>query len=108
MDCSPPVSSVYGISRQEYWNRLPIPTPEDLPDPGIKSRSLASPALAGGLFTKPPYLFIQQTFVEETLYALRYTEDGAGGGRGETGQAEGRTMGRWMAGWLGSPSDHMR
>ena len=51
MDCSPPVSSVYGISRQEYWSRLPIPTPEDLPDPGIKSRSLASPALAGGFFT---------------------------------------------------------
>ena len=51
MDCSPPVSSVHGIARQEYWSVLPISTPEDLPDPGIKSRSLASPALVGGFFT---------------------------------------------------------
>ena len=24
------------FSRQEYWNRLPFPSPGDLPDPGIK------------------------------------------------------------------------
>ena len=29
MDCSLPVSSVYGISQQEYWSGLPFPTPED-------------------------------------------------------------------------------
>ena len=23
-----------GFPRQEYWNRLPIPSPRDLPDPG--------------------------------------------------------------------------
>ena len=34
------------FSRQEHWSRLPFPTPEDLPDPGIKHMSLASPALA--------------------------------------------------------------
>ena len=28
-----------GFSRQEYWSGLPFPSPEDLPDPGIKSRS---------------------------------------------------------------------
>ena len=38
-------------SRQEYLNRLPFPTPEDLPNPGIKPTSLASPTLAGGFFT---------------------------------------------------------
>ena len=32
---------------QEYWSGLPRPLPEDLPSPGIKSRSLESPALAG-------------------------------------------------------------
>ena len=32
-------------------NGLPFPTPSDLPDPGIKSASLASPALADGFFT---------------------------------------------------------
>ena len=28
-----------GFSRQEYWSRLPFPSPGDLPDPGIKPRS---------------------------------------------------------------------
>ena len=40
-----------GFSRQEYWSGLPFPPPGDLPDPGIKPRSLMSPALAGGFFT---------------------------------------------------------
>ena len=39
------------FSRQEYWNGLPFPPLGDLPDPGIKPASLASPALAGGFFT---------------------------------------------------------
>ena len=39
------------FSRQEYWRRLPFPTPGDLPNPGIKHLSLASSALAGRLFT---------------------------------------------------------
>ena len=30
-----------GFSRQEYWNRLQFPSPEDLPDPGIEPRSPA-------------------------------------------------------------------
>ena len=33
------------FSSQEYWNRLPFPTPGDLPNTGTK------PALAGGFFT---------------------------------------------------------
>ena len=40
-----------GFSRQEYWSGLPLPSPRDLPDPGIEARSLVSPALAGGFFT---------------------------------------------------------
>ena len=40
-----------GFSRQEYWNGLPCPSPEYLPDPGIKPTSLLSPALAGRFFT---------------------------------------------------------
>ena len=36
------------FSRHEYWSQLPFPTPGDLPRPGIKPMSLASPALAGG------------------------------------------------------------
>ena len=33
------------FSRQEYWSRLPLPTPGDLPDPGMEPMSLAPPAL---------------------------------------------------------------
>ena len=28
-----------GFSRQEYWSGLPVPSPGDLPNPGIKSVS---------------------------------------------------------------------
>ena len=34
-----------GFSRQEYWSGLPFPSSGDLPDPGIKLQSLASPVL---------------------------------------------------------------
>ena len=34
-----------GLSRQEYWSRLPFPPSGELPDPGIKPMSLVSPAL---------------------------------------------------------------
>ena len=30
-----------GFSRQECWSGLPFPSPGDLPDPGIESRSPA-------------------------------------------------------------------
>ena len=35
----------------EYCSGLPFPSPGDLPYPGIESKSLTSPALAGGFFT---------------------------------------------------------
>ena len=40
-----------GFSRQEYWNVLPFPSLEDLPDPGLKPMSDASPALGSRFFT---------------------------------------------------------
>ena len=44
-----------GFSRQEYWSRLPCPSPGDLLDPGVETASpvLACPVLAGGTFTEP-------------------------------------------------------
>ena len=39
------------FSTQEYWNRLPSPSPRDLQDPGIKHASLTSPVLSGTFFT---------------------------------------------------------
>jgi len=40
-----------GFCRQEYCNRLPCPPQEYLPNTGIESVSLMSPALAGRFFT---------------------------------------------------------
>ena len=40
-----------GFSKQEYWHGLPCFLPGDLPDPGIKPVSFASPAWAEGFFT---------------------------------------------------------
>ena len=38
--CQAPLSM--GFPRQEYWSRLPFPSPGDLPDPGIELKSPAS------------------------------------------------------------------
>ena len=51
MDYSPPGSSVHGILQARILEQLPLPSPGDLPDPGIKLKSLASPALADRCFT---------------------------------------------------------
>ena len=44
-----------GFSRQEYWSGLPLPSPGDLPDPGIEPRSptLQADALTSALPGKP-------------------------------------------------------
>ena len=47
--CQAPLSM--GFPRQQYRSGLPCPSPRDLPYPGIKPMSLASPALAGRFFT---------------------------------------------------------
>ena len=39
-----------GFARQKYWSELPFPFPGNLPHPGIKPESLASPASAGRFF----------------------------------------------------------
>ena len=39
------------FSRQEYWSRLPFPSPEYLPNPGTEARS---PALQGDTLSSEP------------------------------------------------------
>ena len=39
-----------GFSKQEYWNKLPLPPPGDLPDPGMEPMSPMSLALADEFF----------------------------------------------------------
>ena len=47
MDCSPPGSSVHGISQAEILEGVPFPFPGDLPHPGFEPRS---PALQQTLY----------------------------------------------------------
>ena len=44
MDCSPPGSSVHGILLASMLEWIAIPSPGDLPNPGIKPMSPASQA----------------------------------------------------------------
>ena len=48
------------LSRQEYWSGLPFPSPEGLPDPGIKP---GSPALWADALPSEP-LATQETHVQ--------------------------------------------
>ena len=51
--CQAPLSMRF--PRQEYWSGLPCPPPRDIPDPGNKPMSPASPALqVNSLPTEPP------------------------------------------------------
>ena len=54
-----------GFSRQEYWSGLPVPSPGDLPDPGIETRSptLQADSLTSEPPGKPVYLFIHVFFI---------------------------------------------
>ena len=60
------------ISRQEYWSRLPCPSPGDLANPGIEPQS---PALASRFFTtsitQKAYIYIH-TYTPY-IYTLIYT-----------------------------------
>ena len=47
-----------GFSRQEYWSRLPFPSPGDLPDSGIEPRS---PALQAYPLSTEPLASLQIT-----------------------------------------------
>ena len=53
MDCCPPGSSVHGVFQARTLEWVAFPSPEDLPDPGIKPRALA--LKADSLPSEPPY-----------------------------------------------------
>ena len=65
--CSPPGSSVDGISQARILEWVAITPSGDLPDPGIKPMSPASPALAGRFFTTDPlgkpHFWVHQIFL---------------------------------------------
>ena len=70
--CQAPLSLEF--SRQEYWSPLPFPSPGDLPDPGIKPRSLVSPELVGRCFTTVPLeaLHVYQRKSSQDCYHASY------------------------------------
>ena len=53
-DCSPPGSSLHGISWARILEGAAFSSPGDLPDPGMEPTSPSPPALAGGFFTAEP------------------------------------------------------
>ncbi|XP_061283195.1 sialin isoform X4 [Bos javanicus] len=60
------------FSRQEYWSELPFPPPGDLPNPGIKPASPASPELAAPVCCSARYnLAFLSFFGFFVLYSLR-------------------------------------
>ena len=54
MDCSPPGSSVRGISQARILQWVAISFSRDLLDSGIEPATPSSPALQGGFFTAEP------------------------------------------------------
>jgi len=63
------------FSRQEYWSRLPFPSPGYLPNPGIEPES---PSLQGeSLPTEPPGKILKGTVVEynswHTVAGIKWT-----------------------------------
>ena len=54
LDCSPPGPSVHGIFQARILEWVTIPSPGDLPDPGIKPMSPVSPALEVDSFPTEP------------------------------------------------------
>ena len=50
--CQAPLSM--GLSRQQYWSRLPFPLPGYFPGPGIEPVSPVFSTLAGRFFTTEP------------------------------------------------------
>ena len=60
MDCSPLCSSVHGILQARILEWIAMPSSGDLPNLGIESTSLRSPALAGTFFTTSTTWKVQQ------------------------------------------------
>ena len=73
VDCSSPGSSVHGVlqARKLEWVAISFST-GDLLDPGIEPMSLASPVLAGVLFTTTT-TWEAQTFIYKMLFGHMFS-----------------------------------
>ena len=67
-----------GFSRKEYWSWLTFPSPEDLPNPGIKPGSLALQAdsLPTELQGRPPRNLEDNINMKSDMHILRALKEG--------------------------------
>ena len=81
MDCSPPGSSIHGISQARVVQWVAISSPGDLPDPATEPAFLTSPASAGEFFTasatweapiQPKQLVLIQRFSESAAALMTH------------------------------------
>ena len=63
-----------GLPRQEYWSRLPFPSPNRLPNPETE---LMSPAIAGGFFTTEPLVKHQSMMLYRVATSSSLPEEGS-------------------------------
>ena len=70
-------ASLSEVSRQEHWSKLPFPSSEDLPDPGIKPKSLVSPVLE---VDSLPLGHLGSPSVQEghRVFEISWTDDSSG------------------------------
>ena len=68
IDCSPPGSSVHGISQARILEWVVFPSPGDLPNSGIEPTFSASPALAGGFFLSVSHQAHLNLFLDILLF----------------------------------------
>ena len=79
MDCGLPGSSVHGIFQaRAWWSGVPLPSPEDLPNPGIKPGSPALqvdslPEELPGKPTKDEVLLLLSHFSRVRFFATPWT-----------------------------------
>ena len=95
-----------GFSRQEYWSGLPFPS-GDLPNPGIKPLSPASPALAAGFLTpsatQESHLYISIHIAQSRTRLKWLSSSSSSSIYGERVNKYGQTL-SYLAKWLSNSS----
>ena len=69
-----------GLSRQEYWSGLPVPSPGDLPNPGVKpgSPTLQADFLPSEPPGKPRQLALKSLFSKLGSFSVPIKQKGPG------------------------------
>ena len=90
-DCSPPGSSVHGISQARILECCHFPSPGDLLNPGTEPLYLVSPAVAGSFFTTNANWEAQEVRTHSSVLSWKNSTD-----RGAWGATVQRVAKSWM------------